>query len=81
MRRVAGYLLFALLVTSFFVSSDLQATTTVAEPPIQVKALNDYVIYFFDGRRPAESYAKDWNWYDDAAMKLGVGTYVIHQGD
>ncbi len=53
----------------------------MVEPPIQVKALNDYLIYFFDGRRPAERYAKDWNWYDDAAMKLGVGTYVIHQGD
>lgn len=49
--------------------------------PIKVKALNDYLIYFFDGRRPAERYAKDWNWFDDAAMKLGVGTYAIHSGD
>jgi glyoxylase-like metal-dependent hydrolase (beta-lactamase superfamily II) len=51
------------------------------EPPIKVQALTDYLIYFFDGRRPAERYAKDWNWFDDAAMKLGVGTYAIHSGD
>lgn len=51
------------------------------ESPIKVKALTGYLIYFFDGRRPAERYAKDWNWFDDAAMKLGVGTYAIHSGD
>jgi cyclase len=50
-------------------------------PPIKVKELNDGLIYFFDGRRPGERYCKDWNWLDDAAMKLGVGIYVIHSGD
>jgi cyclase len=54
---------------------------TAATPPIKVHALNDYLIYFFDGRRPTERYAKDWNWFDDAAMKLGVGTYAVHSGD
>jgi glyoxylase-like metal-dependent hydrolase (beta-lactamase superfamily II) len=54
---------------------------TGSAPPIRVQALNDYLIYFFDGRRPAERYSKDWNWLDDAAMKLGVGTYAIHRGD
>ena len=49
--------------------------------PIKVKALSPYLLYFFDGRRPAERFAKDWNWLDDAAMKLGVGTYAIHQGE
>jgi cyclase len=52
-----------------------------SEPPIKVQALTDYLIYFFDGRRPAERYSKEWNWFDDAAMKLGVGTYAIHSGD
>jgi hypothetical protein len=51
------------------------------EPPIKVQALTDYLIYFFDGRRPTERYAKDWNWFDDAAIKLGVGTYAIYSGD
>ena len=71
----------SVLLFGFLVSGNLQAATTVDPPPIQVKALNNYLIYFFDGRRPAERYAKVWNWFDDAAMKLGVGTYVIHQGD
>jgi glyoxylase-like metal-dependent hydrolase (beta-lactamase superfamily II) len=57
------------------------AYAEVASPPIKVKVLNDYLIFFFDGRRPGERYAADWNWYDDAAMKLGVGTYAIHSGD
>jgi cyclase len=69
-----------LLASSMIVVSSVGAETT-ATPPIKVHALNDYLIYFFDGRRPAERYAKDWNWFDDAAMKLGVGTYAIHSGD
>jgi cyclase len=58
-----------------------QAPAQVPTPPIKVQVLTDYLIYFFDGRRPAERFAKDWNWFDDAAMKLGVGTYAIHSGD
>ena len=81
LTRILSLLSAFVLLFGFLVSSNLQAATTVAEPPIQVKALNDYLIYFFDGRRPAERYAKNWNWLDDAAMKLGVGTHVIHQGD
>ena len=74
-------LLACVLLFGFLVSGTLQAGIAAAPPPIQVKALNDYLIYFFDGRHPTERYAKEWNWFDDAAMKLGVGTYVIHQGD
>ena len=48
---------------------------------ITVHPLNDYLIYFFAGRQPGERYARDWNWLDDAAMKLGVGTYAIHNGN
>jgi len=58
-----------------------RAETAAPPPPIKVKVLNDYLIFFFDGRRPAERYAQGWNWFDDAAMKLGVGTYAIHSGD
>jgi cyclase len=50
-------------------------------PSIRVQALSDYLLFFFAGRQPAERYAKDWNWFDDAAMKLGIGTYAIHRGD
>jgi cyclase len=75
--------LFAMLLVPALVvvaSMNVRAETAVT-PPIKVKALNDHLIYFFDGRRPTERYSKDWNWFDDAAMKLGVGTYAIHSGD
>lgn len=50
--------------------------------PLATTALNDHLLYFFDGRDPSgKRFSKDWNWLDDAAMKLGVGTYVIHRGD
>src|SRR6266511_5115306 len=69
-----------LLVPAMIVVSSVYGETT-STPSIKVQALNDYLIYFFDGRRPTERYSKDWNWFDDAAMKLGVGTYAIHSGD
>jgi glyoxylase-like metal-dependent hydrolase (beta-lactamase superfamily II) len=58
------------------------ATPPVLDSPtMTVTALNDHLLYFFDGRNPAiPRYAQDFNWLDDAAMKLGVGTYVVHQG-
>jgi cyclase len=61
-------------------SSVTTKTMTASSSTIQVRALNDHLIYFFDGRRPGERYAKEWNWFDDSAMKLGIGTYVIYQG-
>lgn len=54
---------------------------TGSAPTVRVQALNDDLLFFFDGRRPTKRYSKDWNWLDDAAMKLGVGTYAIHSGD
>lgn len=56
---------------------------TLSSPTMSVTALNDHLLYFFDGRdsTPGARYSKEWNWKDDAAMKLGVGTYVIHKGD
>lgn len=50
------------------------------QPTIAVTALNDYLLFFFDGRDPSTGPAQD-NWVADAAMKLGIGTYAIHQGD
>lgn len=78
--QMVALTLAAFLLLAAFVAAPARAETA-SEPPIQVKALTPYLLYFFDGRRPAERYAKDWNWFDDAAMKLGVGTYVIHSGD
>ncbi len=78
MRKV-GFML-ALFLSLLFVQEKAMAEATAA-PAIKVKVLTDYLIYFFDGRQASERYAKDWNWFDDAAMKLGVGTYAIHSGD
>ena len=80
MKRLKPLAILVLLVPLMIVARNVNAETGAA-PPIKVQALNDYLIYFFDGRRPAERYAKDWNWFDDAAMKLGVGTHAIHSGD
>lgn len=79
MRNLAFVLSFLIGVAA--ASGNALAEAPVAPPPIKVKSVTDYLLYFFDGRRPAERYAKDWNWFDDAAMKLGVGTYAIHRGD
>jgi hypothetical protein len=80
MKTLRPLLTLMLLVPTMIIVSSVRAETA-ATPPIKVQALNDYLIYFFDGRRPTERYAKDWNWFDDAAMKLGVGTYAIDSGD
>jgi cyclase len=79
MKILKPFLILTLLVSTMIIVS--VGAETAATPPIKVHALNDYLIYFFDGRRPTERYAKDWNWFDDAAMKLGVGTYAVHSGD
>ena len=80
MKTLKPLLCVMLLVPAMAIVGSLNVRAG-ATPPIKVQALNDYLIYFFDGRRPTERYAKDWNWFDDAAMKLGVGTYAIHSGD
>lgn len=76
MRSV--YAATTMLFMAFGLASSAKSETT---PQITVTPLNDFLLYFFDGRRPAERYSKEWNWYDDSAMKLGVGTYAIHNGD
>jgi cyclase len=75
-----GLILSGLAVSGLLFGVFTKAQTANAST-IQVKAINDHLMYFFDGRRPTERFAKDWNWFDDSAMKLGIGTYVIYQGD
>jgi glyoxylase-like metal-dependent hydrolase (beta-lactamase superfamily II) len=52
-------------------------------PAIQVIEINDHILAFYDGRDPGGKrvFSKEWNWVDDAAMKLGVCTYAIHKGN
>jgi cyclase len=57
----------------------------VAEPPVngpnrQVFQINDHLTAFYDGRNTERVYPEP-NWVDDAANKLGVATYAIHQGN
>src|SRR5262249_56595775 len=41
--------------------------------------LSDHPTHFYDGRNTLRL-SPDTNWVDDAANKLGVATYAIHQG-
>ena len=50
-----------LLPTMVIVGSLNVRAETAVTPPIKVQALNDYLIFFFDGRRPTERYSKEWN--------------------
>ena len=57
----------------------------VADPPVngpnrQVFQINDHLTAFYDGRN-TERVSPEPNWVDDAANKLGVATYAIHQGN
>jgi len=45
-----------------------------------VFTINDHLIAFYDGRN-TDRISPDPNWVDDAANKLGVATYAIHQGN
>lgn len=74
-------LLVSLTIFGLLLSSVFSKAQTVVNSTIQVKELNDHLIYFFDGRNSNERYLKEWNWFDDSAMKLGISTYVIHSGN
>ena len=45
-----------------------------------VLPINDHLIAFYDGRTTERMYPQ-WNWFDDAAVLLGIATYAIHDGD
>ncbi len=48
----------------------------------RIFALNDHLLAFYDGRDPSGRRERpEWNWVDDAAMKLGIATYAIHKRD
>jgi glyoxylase-like metal-dependent hydrolase (beta-lactamase superfamily II) len=59
--------------------------TCLADPPFEGDArkifhINDHLTAFYDGRN-TDRISPDPNWVDDAANKLGVATYAIHEGD
>jgi glyoxylase-like metal-dependent hydrolase (beta-lactamase superfamily II) len=47
---------------------------------IEVTRLNDYLLFFYAGRGEAAKNTAD-DWVSGAAMKLGIGIYVIYQGN
>jgi cyclase len=55
--------------------------THAVPPKMQVIEINDHLTAFYTGRDASiPRCAAEWNWVDDAAMKLGVATYAIHKG-
>ncbi len=50
------------------------------ETDIEVSRLNDYLLFFYAGRGDAANSTED-NWVAGAAMKLGIGIYVLHRGN
>ena len=66
------------------VDADRERDICLADPPVdvptrQVIQLSDHLTAFYDGRNTLRL-SPDPNWVDDAANKLGVATYAIHQG-
>ena len=55
------------------------ADPVVHGPNRHVFQINNHLTAFYDGRND-ERISPDPNWVDDAANKLGVATYAIHQG-
>jgi cyclase len=66
-------------------SSATQANSAVvvsSVTPPAAFAINDHLMCFYAGRDPqAVRAGEQWNWYDDAAMKLGIASYVVHRDD
>jgi len=66
-------------------SQAVTQTICLADPVIHGPArkifqINDHITAFYDGRND-ERISPDPYWVDDAANKLGVATYAIHQGN
>jgi cyclase len=48
---------------------------------IEALEIDANIMAFYEGRDSGgRRFASGWNWVDDSAMKLGMATYVIHQG-
>jgi cyclase len=85
---VIGLLLFSITVIAQVSESGEKDTEKrdicLADPPVNVPSrkifqLNDHLTAFYDGRNTLRI-SPSPNWVDDAANKLGVATYAIHQG-
>lgn len=85
---VIGLLLFSITVAAQVAGNGNQNIDNqgicLADPPAnvptrQVIQLNDHLTAFYDGRNTLRI-SPEPNWVDDAADKLGVATYAIHQG-
>ena len=51
-------------------------------PAISVIELNDHLLCFYTGRNAsAARLYQSWNWFDDAAMTLGIAVYAVYQGE
>jgi glyoxylase-like metal-dependent hydrolase (beta-lactamase superfamily II) len=75
MFRFTAYLARGLLLAACLMPLAARADA----PKISAHALNDYLLFFYAGRDPEMPAADDW--VSGAAMKLGIGIYVIHQGN
>jgi len=64
---------------SWFLFSNSWAVESGITPEIVVTKLNDYLTFFYDGRHSKPTDPD--NWLFSSAMKLGIGSYAIHQGD
>lgn len=69
-------ILFSLLLlpAAFSVSAGEDRTAITATP------LTDYLTFFYAGREEPDAPPAD-DWVNGAAMRLGIGTYAIHQGN
>jgi len=64
---------------SWFLVSNSWAIESGVTPQIVVTQLNDYLTFFYDGRNTKPTDPD--NWLFGSALKLGIGSYAIHQGE
>lgn len=64
---------------SWFLVSNSWAVESGITPQITVTQLNDYLTFFYDGRNTKPTDPD--NWLFGSALKLGIGSYAIHQGE
>jgi len=64
---------------SWFLISNSWAVESGVTPQIIVTPLNSYLTFFYDGRNTKPTDPD--NWLFGSALKLGIGSYAIHQGD
>lgn len=74
------FLLSWLLISnSWAVETATTTANVVPTPQIAVTKLKDYLTFFYDGRNTKPTDPD--NWLFGSALKLGIGSYAIHQGD